>query len=33
MVKQENKKKVKDDMNAMKRTMRNEKNEEFFAFQ
>ena len=29
----ENKKKVKDDLNAMKRTMRNEKNEEFFAFQ
>jgi kinesin family protein 2/24 len=31
--KMENKKKVKDDLNAMKRTMRNEKNEEFFAFQ
>jgi hypothetical protein len=29
----ENKRKVKDDLDAMKRTMRNENNEEFFAFQ
>lgn len=31
--KMENKRKVKDDLDAMKRTMRNENNEEFFAFQ
>ncbi len=29
----ENKRKAKDDLDSMKRTMRNEKNEEFFAFQ
>ncbi len=29
----ENKRKVKDDLDSMKRTMRNEKNEEFFNFQ
>lgn len=33
MMNQEKKKKVKDDISAMKRTMKNENKEEFFAFQ